>query len=87
MSFNRKIGDYGGERYSGDGRKLYRGRVGNLCSHGAADRCHVARLKEFFKDQLDRPKGKLSLTTTLDGAAKQTPFGREQRELDGKPRH
>jgi len=24
------------------------------------------------------------MTTTLDGAAKQTPFGREQRELDGK---
>jgi hypothetical protein len=87
MSFNRKIGDYGGERYTVDGRKLTEEEWVTLCPRTVlptpADETILQGI--FQRPQLDCTQRKTFMSTTLDGEhAKQTPFGREQRALDGK---
>jgi benzoyl-CoA 2,3-dioxygenase component B len=61
MSFNRKIGDYGGERYSVDGRKLTEEEWVAYAPTVLPTAADEAKLKEYFKDpNWIAPKGKLA---------------------------
>jgi benzoyl-CoA 2,3-dioxygenase component B len=61
MSFNRKIGDYGGERYTVDGRKLTEEEWVAYAPTVLPTAADEDKLKEFFKDpNWIAPKGKLS---------------------------
>ena len=61
MRFNRKIGDYGGERYSVDGRKLTEEEWAAYAPTVLPNAADEARLNEYFKEpNWIAPKGKLA---------------------------
>jgi hypothetical protein len=61
MSFNRKIGDYGGERYTVDGRKLTEEEWVAYAPTVLPTAADEDKLKELFKNpNWIAPKGKLA---------------------------
>jgi hypothetical protein len=61
MKFNRKIGDYGGQRHAVDGRKLSEEEWQAYAPTVLPTEADEVKLKEYFKDpNWIAPKGNLA---------------------------